>query len=365
MLNLSEEEIQILIRLSRRNKAIAEELGLKLRTVEKHIECLLAKLKVPTREAALLKAIQLGFEVFPPLALDDEPRTQMQNTVGEGHPAKMRAGAGTDLDDQSRSRPTFTFEDVVNRLCEGICSVYEEHELDGKQIERVRAEGIKRSKEHLETLASDPKQLFPEYPGDADPRLASQHARLITDAREKIASAELFYEQSLSAATKLAFEHALKPQIEFPSGVETRSYKIWFATEIATGPALEEARLANDVDEIIKQTGRVRDAINKLGREAEDMHGMLRAIANERIRYAQMESRLNAFLNRCVSSNGARTARRRLETIGHCLKKFDEYEDIYTEDLRRLNDAAERLRTLLETDSQFIECQVTMDDVGA
>lgn len=57
--NLTEREIEVLIRLDLRNKEIAEELDMKLRTVEKHIECILAKLKEPTRTAAALKAVQL------------------------------------------------------------------------------------------------------------------------------------------------------------------------------------------------------------------------------------------------------------------------------------------------------------------
>ncbi len=63
--NLTDREIEVLIRLDLRNKEIAEELDMKLRTVEKHIECILAKLKVPTRTAAALKAVQLGYVLLP------------------------------------------------------------------------------------------------------------------------------------------------------------------------------------------------------------------------------------------------------------------------------------------------------------
>ncbi len=63
--NLTDREIQVLIRLEMKNKDIAEELDMNLRTVEKHIEYLLQKLKVPTRTAATLKAVQFGFELLP------------------------------------------------------------------------------------------------------------------------------------------------------------------------------------------------------------------------------------------------------------------------------------------------------------
>lgn len=62
---LTDREIEVLIRLDLRNKEIAEDLDMKLRTVEKHIECILAKLKVPTRTAAALKAVQQGYTLLP------------------------------------------------------------------------------------------------------------------------------------------------------------------------------------------------------------------------------------------------------------------------------------------------------------
>jgi DNA-binding NarL/FixJ family response regulator len=65
--SLTDREIEVLIRLDLRNKEIAEELDMKLRTVEKHIECILAKMKVPTRTAAALKAVQLGYVLLPKL----------------------------------------------------------------------------------------------------------------------------------------------------------------------------------------------------------------------------------------------------------------------------------------------------------
>jgi len=72
--NLSEREIEVLIRLDMRNQEIAEELNMKSRTVEKHIECILAKLKVPTRTSAALKALQLGYTLLPKMP-DRDPDT--------------------------------------------------------------------------------------------------------------------------------------------------------------------------------------------------------------------------------------------------------------------------------------------------
>jgi DNA-binding NarL/FixJ family response regulator len=69
--NLSDREIQVLIRLEMKNKDIAEELEMNLRTVEKHVDYILQKLKVPTRTAATLRAIQYGFELLPKMPSRD------------------------------------------------------------------------------------------------------------------------------------------------------------------------------------------------------------------------------------------------------------------------------------------------------
>jgi DNA-binding NarL/FixJ family response regulator len=69
--NLTDREIEVLIRLDLRNKEISEELNMKLRTVEKHIECILAKLKVSTRTGAALKAVQLGYVLLPKMPTRD------------------------------------------------------------------------------------------------------------------------------------------------------------------------------------------------------------------------------------------------------------------------------------------------------
>lgn len=63
---LTDRELAVLVRLDWRNKEIAEELDMKLRTVEKHIEVILAKLKVPTRIAAASKAVAMGYVLLPP-----------------------------------------------------------------------------------------------------------------------------------------------------------------------------------------------------------------------------------------------------------------------------------------------------------
>jgi DNA-binding NarL/FixJ family response regulator len=82
--NLTDREIEVLIRLDLRNKEIAEELDMKLRTVEKHIECILAKMKVPTRTAAALKAVQLGYVLLPKMpGRDPVTGVTYEHTVAE------------------------------------------------------------------------------------------------------------------------------------------------------------------------------------------------------------------------------------------------------------------------------------------
>jgi len=63
--DLSKREIETLVRLDLRNKEIAEELDIELRTVEKSVESILSKLKVPTRTGAALKARQMGYTLLP------------------------------------------------------------------------------------------------------------------------------------------------------------------------------------------------------------------------------------------------------------------------------------------------------------
>jgi DNA-binding NarL/FixJ family response regulator len=63
---LTDREIQVIKLINFKNGAIAEVLNMKHRTVEKHIECIFAKLKVNTKAAAAQAAIELGLIVLPP-----------------------------------------------------------------------------------------------------------------------------------------------------------------------------------------------------------------------------------------------------------------------------------------------------------
>jgi DNA-binding NarL/FixJ family response regulator len=63
--DLTDGEIEVLIRLDMRNNEICEELDIQLRAVEKHIYSILQKLQVPTRTAAALKAVQMGYRLLP------------------------------------------------------------------------------------------------------------------------------------------------------------------------------------------------------------------------------------------------------------------------------------------------------------
>ncbi len=64
-IELTNDEIAILVRLDMRNKEIAEELDLNLQAVVTRIERILAKLNQPSRTAAALKAAQLGYILLP------------------------------------------------------------------------------------------------------------------------------------------------------------------------------------------------------------------------------------------------------------------------------------------------------------
>jgi len=69
---LTDEEIAVLIRLDMRNSEIAEELNLDAQTIEKCVNNILAKLKVTSRTAAALKAVQLGYLLLPKMPTRDE-----------------------------------------------------------------------------------------------------------------------------------------------------------------------------------------------------------------------------------------------------------------------------------------------------
>jgi DNA-binding NarL/FixJ family response regulator len=72
--DLTKSEMEILLRLDLRNKEIAQELNIELRKVEKNIESIFAKLKVWTRIAAALKAVQMGYTLLPRM-LGRDPAT--------------------------------------------------------------------------------------------------------------------------------------------------------------------------------------------------------------------------------------------------------------------------------------------------
>jgi len=76
-LDLTQSEVDVLVRLDLRNKEIAQELNMTIRHVERHVDALLRKLKVPTRTGAALKAIQLGFVLLPKM-----DRAEEQNRGG-------------------------------------------------------------------------------------------------------------------------------------------------------------------------------------------------------------------------------------------------------------------------------------------
>lgn len=62
---ISNTEFAVLQRLGLRNSEIGSELGIKTKQVERCIEALLAKLKVPTRTTAMLKVVQMGGTILP------------------------------------------------------------------------------------------------------------------------------------------------------------------------------------------------------------------------------------------------------------------------------------------------------------
>lgn len=68
---LTDQEIDVWIRLDLRNKEIADELDMNSRRVEQHIESILRKTQIPTRTGAALKAIQVGFVLLPKMSQRD------------------------------------------------------------------------------------------------------------------------------------------------------------------------------------------------------------------------------------------------------------------------------------------------------
>lgn len=75
--NLTDREADVLVRLGMKNQEIAEELYIKVRTVGMHIECIVAKLHVPSRTAAALKAASYGFVSLPVMnVLEEEAQAE-------------------------------------------------------------------------------------------------------------------------------------------------------------------------------------------------------------------------------------------------------------------------------------------------
>jgi DNA-binding NarL/FixJ family response regulator len=62
---LTDRELEVVTCLYLPNETISEHFDMKLRTVEKHVEEILAKLKSITRQEAFIKAIQLGSVELP------------------------------------------------------------------------------------------------------------------------------------------------------------------------------------------------------------------------------------------------------------------------------------------------------------
>jgi DNA-binding NarL/FixJ family response regulator len=70
-LQLSADEVAVLVRLDLRNKEIAEELDMPLKSVERYIESILIKLNQPSRTGAALVAVHAGFVLLPKMPRRD------------------------------------------------------------------------------------------------------------------------------------------------------------------------------------------------------------------------------------------------------------------------------------------------------
>lgn len=84
--NLSSLEIAVLLRLDLRNRDIADELEMNLKTTEKHVSSILKKLGVETRTMAALKAIRMGFVLLPVMpARDSTTGVSEDQAMAEAH----------------------------------------------------------------------------------------------------------------------------------------------------------------------------------------------------------------------------------------------------------------------------------------
>lgn len=68
---LTENEIDVVIRLDLRNQEIAEDLNINIRSIQQYIYSIMKKFNVETRTAAYAKAIQSGYIVIPPLKVEE------------------------------------------------------------------------------------------------------------------------------------------------------------------------------------------------------------------------------------------------------------------------------------------------------
>ena len=69
-MQLTDREVEVLKLIKSENHVISKILEMKPRSVEKHLECIFAKLGVRTRAEAIAKAEELGYTLVPPF--DDE-----------------------------------------------------------------------------------------------------------------------------------------------------------------------------------------------------------------------------------------------------------------------------------------------------
>lgn len=82
---LTDRETNVLVRLALRNQEIGEELSLGLIGVETALESAMQKLNAPTRAAAALKAMQLGFTPLPKMPERGESGVSEEQLLAEQH----------------------------------------------------------------------------------------------------------------------------------------------------------------------------------------------------------------------------------------------------------------------------------------
>ena len=84
IIGFNSTEIDILLRISTPNSEIAEELDIDLASIEKQIESILKKAKVPTRTALLFTVLQLGLTPLPNVpSANDEGKSEEEEKAQE------------------------------------------------------------------------------------------------------------------------------------------------------------------------------------------------------------------------------------------------------------------------------------------